>query len=350
MHETRLLSIAVAAAEGRVLAVSFLLGISADPNTLDRWRGSPMDDALRGGTLYHMYCAKLLQAWGGELARYNGTSQGEEFLLELQKISIKTVRVLVGKLIGQGLDRTKPQRLSDQEALIVMSACAGHMELVVKLKERTAAITSDMSVLTQSIERCGMEVQTHLENMLKVLETPARMSHTPENHVFESKHRLKVRPNTGKRSTIPAVRKDFLTSHDSLIALDLDTGNINAREDNLMPSDCSTDEKPQPDILRKVNSCDTLDMLWHRVGDEGKRQRENLKALRRSQSMVMHTRTSVASFKLPSALVAGAAGAQADPPERESPTREEATLSSLLQTRRFRKRSSLFIVRMHVIV
>jgi len=35
-------------AEGRVLAVSFLLGISADPNQEDRWNNTPMDDTLRG--------------------------------------------------------------------------------------------------------------------------------------------------------------------------------------------------------------------------------------------------------------------------------------------------------------
>ena len=42
-----------------MLAVSFLLGISADPNIKDRWAGTAMDDAVRGGTLYHKYCAKV---------------------------------------------------------------------------------------------------------------------------------------------------------------------------------------------------------------------------------------------------------------------------------------------------
>jgi ankyrin repeat protein len=93
----------LAASEGRVLAVSFLLGISADPNTLDRWHGSPMDDALQGGTLYHIYCAKLLQGWGGELNRYEGTEEGNTFLEELQKVSIKSVRLLISKLIAQGI-------------------------------------------------------------------------------------------------------------------------------------------------------------------------------------------------------------------------------------------------------
>ena len=44
----------LAAAEARILAVSYLLGMSADPSVLDRWGNTPLDEALRGGTLYHM--------------------------------------------------------------------------------------------------------------------------------------------------------------------------------------------------------------------------------------------------------------------------------------------------------
>jgi len=39
-----------------VLAVSFLLGISADPNQLDRWNKTPMDDALRGRVVCVCVC------------------------------------------------------------------------------------------------------------------------------------------------------------------------------------------------------------------------------------------------------------------------------------------------------
>ena len=53
----------LAAAEGRILALSFLLGISTDPNCQDRWQGTPMDDALQGGTLYHHFCGKMLQVF-----------------------------------------------------------------------------------------------------------------------------------------------------------------------------------------------------------------------------------------------------------------------------------------------
>jgi len=40
-----------------VLAVSFLLGISADPNQVDRWNKTPMDDALRGTVM--CVCARV---------------------------------------------------------------------------------------------------------------------------------------------------------------------------------------------------------------------------------------------------------------------------------------------------
>lgn len=39
-----------------------------------------MDDALRGGTLYHLYCAKLIAGWGGKLGLHSHTEQGRDFM------------------------------------------------------------------------------------------------------------------------------------------------------------------------------------------------------------------------------------------------------------------------------
>lgn len=156
-----------------------------------------MDDALQGGTLYHQFCAKLMQGWGGELGRYKDTDQGKKFLEELTKISIKTVRLLISKLISQGLDRTKPNRLNEQEALVVMGACVGHMDLVVKLKERTSAITSEMCDLTLSMQRCGKEIKTHLESVLRILERSARTARViVDDHSFENTESKIKRPAT----------------------------------------------------------------------------------------------------------------------------------------------------------
>lgn len=52
----------LAAANGKLLAVSYLLSIGANCNVLDRWSSTPLEDALRNG---HTYCAVLLHALGG---------------------------------------------------------------------------------------------------------------------------------------------------------------------------------------------------------------------------------------------------------------------------------------------
>ncbi len=44
-----------AAMNGRLLAVSFLLGIAADPNATDRWGNTALDLALFDDNLYHRY-------------------------------------------------------------------------------------------------------------------------------------------------------------------------------------------------------------------------------------------------------------------------------------------------------
>jgi hypothetical protein len=137
---------------------------------------------------------------------------------EIEKISIKSVRLLISKLIGQGLDRSKPQRLGDQAALVVMGACVRHMDIIVRMKERVASIAAEMSVLTQSIDKCSAEVQAHVESMLQLLETQARLSCMPERFDFEFKDSRK-RPQTAKRSW---TRKTSV--HDNVSALDLNFG------------------------------------------------------------------------------------------------------------------------------
>ncbi len=39
----------------RILSVSYLLGIAADPNLKDRWGNTALDVALQGESTYHMY-------------------------------------------------------------------------------------------------------------------------------------------------------------------------------------------------------------------------------------------------------------------------------------------------------
>lgn len=54
----------VAAAKGKLLAVSYLLSTGANPNVLDRWSCAPLEDALCNG---NHHCAVLLKAYGGKV-------------------------------------------------------------------------------------------------------------------------------------------------------------------------------------------------------------------------------------------------------------------------------------------
>lgn len=93
----------LAAAEGRVLVVSYLLSLSANPNCSDRWGGTPLDDALNGGTLYHLYCAKLISSWGGRPGKMLDPAAAEGKLKAVADIDIEEVRGLIKKLIAAGL-------------------------------------------------------------------------------------------------------------------------------------------------------------------------------------------------------------------------------------------------------
>ena len=102
------------------------------------------DDTVRGGTLYHRYCAKLLQGWGGELGTFKNTPDGIKFLASLEEISIKSIRQVIRKLIDQGLDKECPDRMDDQQLLVVMTATIRHMPLVLQLHTNTRVITKEI--------------------------------------------------------------------------------------------------------------------------------------------------------------------------------------------------------------
>jgi len=191
-----------------------------------------------GGTLYHKYCAKLLQAWGGELGNtlqpasglnwentgttkifqgqqltnsklakalsttttftqkeYNafdignvrhddfiksgesyfkpivdrGTEQGEQFMEDLKSISIKEVRLLISNLIEQGLDRRVPNRLSEQELSVVMSATVQHMPLILQLHERTATISTHFQELSDGLSLEVEELRSEMLSLVNML-------------------------------------------------------------------------------------------------------------------------------------------------------------------------------------
>ena len=147
----------LAAAEARILAVSFLLGISSDPNCMDRWGSTPLDDAFRGGTLYHKYCARLIVGWGGDFGVQRRSRRAQEFLEEVRQISMTDVRSLIRRLIDAGYDKRVPQAQSEQEIRFAYEASARHMCLIHTLQDslRSAADTvhRHRTALAETVDR-----------------------------------------------------------------------------------------------------------------------------------------------------------------------------------------------------
>lgn len=96
----------LACANANVVVVAFLLGQDCTVNIGDRWNGTPLDNCVRGGTLYHVYCGKLLQGYGGVLGVYENSEQGFNFLNRMQEISIDEV-VRKKRAIGRSLAMRK---------------------------------------------------------------------------------------------------------------------------------------------------------------------------------------------------------------------------------------------------
>ena len=188
----------LASAEGRVLAVSFLLGISSDPNKVDRWKGTPMDDCVRGGTLYHMYCAKLLQAWGGELGTFKDSQDGGKFLSALEKISIKDIREVIRKLIDQGLDKVCPERMDDQQLLVVMSATVRHMPLVTQLHQNTSVITKEIKHFRTVVHTFVGQIRENIETVLSTLLKGTRRVPDLEVSIMDD---VNMKPNSKRPKT-----------------------------------------------------------------------------------------------------------------------------------------------------
>ena len=212
----------LASAEGRVLAISFLLGISADPNKRDRWDGTPMDDCVRGDTLYHKYCAKLLQGWGGELGTFKGTKEGDTFLNDLEQISIKSIRAVIRRLIDQGLDKECPERMDDQQLLVVMTATVRHMPLVTQLHRNTSVITKEIKRFRTIVTTFVNQIKDNIELTLFTLSKGSRRVPIMDDVSFDvDKTALFKRPRTAKRSG-PKSRQQLNRSVDMFSGIERD--------------------------------------------------------------------------------------------------------------------------------
>lgn len=87
----------LAAANGKLLAVSYMLSICANPNIHDRWGSTAIEDALRND---HLHCAKLIQAFGGEPGT-NPSPKVVDGLKRLEEFTVRDTQAHVAEMLAK---------------------------------------------------------------------------------------------------------------------------------------------------------------------------------------------------------------------------------------------------------
>ena len=125
----------VAASEGRLALVRYLLNLGAQINVSDRWGGSPLDDAMRHR---HDAVQSLLRSSGGRLGV---SGHGEALILAASRGDSATVEAL----LSDGADPTAADY--DQRTALHLTCSEGH--------ERVATLLIAAGARLDAIDRWG---------------------------------------------------------------------------------------------------------------------------------------------------------------------------------------------------
>ena len=107
-------------------------------------------------------------------------------------------REIIGKLITQGHDKICPQRMDDQELLVVMTATIRHMPLVTQLHRNTSVITKEIRKFRTVVHTFIDQIRNNLEIVLETLLKGTRRVPEFEVSILESVKLPRRRPQTSK--------------------------------------------------------------------------------------------------------------------------------------------------------
>jgi len=98
----------------------------------------------------------------------------------------------------QGLDKVCPERMDDQQLLVVMTATIRHMPLVKQLRENTSVITNEIKHFRTVVQTCVEEIQSNVEAALEALLKGTRNVMEFEVSVMDDVKKPARRPGTAK--------------------------------------------------------------------------------------------------------------------------------------------------------
>ena len=161
----------IAAAEGRLLAVSYLMSNSFSPHFIDRWGATAMDDALKGQTMYHMYCAKLIQSMGGQGSLLIGTEEGTRALEALQSLPIDDVRKRLMYLNRAGYNQLVPKLVVEDEVLSSFERCLAHLPLVQTMIARMHTSAEQCTATVEELRGIAARLDAQVRPICRLLDS-----------------------------------------------------------------------------------------------------------------------------------------------------------------------------------
>ena len=161
----------IAAAEGRLLAVSYLMSNSFSPHFTDRWGATAMDDALKGKTMYHMYCAKLIHSMGGRISLLKDTEEGAQALEALEQIHIDDVRKRLMYLNRAGYNQIVPKPVVDTDVTLAFERSLAHLPLVQTMIEHMRMAADSCESATASLHDLVVKIDAYIRPICKLLDT-----------------------------------------------------------------------------------------------------------------------------------------------------------------------------------
>ena len=161
----------IAAAGGRLLAVSYLLSNSFSPHFKDRWGSTALDDALKGNTMYHMYCAKLIQSMGGDVSTLKGTDEGRRALEVLEQLPIEEVRKRLMYLNRLGYDQIVPKQVVEERVAEALERSLAHLPLVQTMIEGMKNSAEMCSSVTASLHQLAVSLDAQVRPICRLLDS-----------------------------------------------------------------------------------------------------------------------------------------------------------------------------------
>ena len=144
---------------------------SFSPHFMDRWGATAMDDALKGQTMYHMYCAKLIQSMGGQVSLLNGTEEGTLALQALQSLPIDDVRKRLMYLNRAGYNQLLPKLVVEDEVASAFERCLAHLPLVQTMIARLNASAEQCAVTVEALRVIAERLDAQVRPICRLLDT-----------------------------------------------------------------------------------------------------------------------------------------------------------------------------------